>query len=81
MDGIIICSMNCRDLNDMKKRFDVFHYLRQYNCDIYCLQDTHFDDFTESQIRNEGDGEFFASSKNSTSRGVAVQFKMTFITK
>ena len=75
MEGIKICSMNCRGLNDRKKRFDVFHYLRQQNYDIYFLRETDFNDFTESQIRNEWDGEVFVSSKNSMSRGVAVLFK------
>lgn len=37
--------------------------LRQYNCDIHCLQDTHFHDISESQIRNEWDGEILLVQK------------------
>ena len=39
---INILTMNCRGLQDMGKRKDVFHYLREKNASILCLQDTHF---------------------------------------
>ena len=41
MTTVKIASMNCRGLRDLKKRKDVFKYLRERKCDIYCLQDSH----------------------------------------
>ena len=39
---INILTMNCRGLQDVGKRKDVFHYLRGKNASILCLQVTHF---------------------------------------
>lgn len=35
-------SLNCRGLAGMEKRRDVLNYIKQKNCSIYFLQDTHF---------------------------------------
>ena len=43
MDSLIISSLNCQVLGNLRKRRDFFHYLKQKGHSIYCLQDTHFD--------------------------------------
>lgn len=50
--SIKIMSLNCRGLAGMEKGRDVLNYIKQKNCSIYFLQDTHFtaDDYV--QIRS-----------------------------
>lgn len=36
-------SLNKRGLNTYKKRIIFFYWLRDANCDVICLQETHFD--------------------------------------
>ena len=67
-----IASMNCRGLGDSSKRRDVFHYLRELNFSFYLLQDTHFTDRIEQQVKSEWGYDAYFSSFRSNSRGVAV---------
>ena len=62
MNDISICSLNCRGLHDAKKRFDVFMFLKDRKYDIYCLQDTHFDDRIDRKLKNEWEGTIFGNS-------------------
>ena len=62
----------------MRKRRDVFHYLRQKRFSIYCLQDTHFDPKLDKYISSEWGYTCFFSSYRSNSRGVAVMFSNNF---
>ena len=78
MDSVIISSMNCQGLGDMRKRRDVFQYLKQKKYSIYCLQDTHFDKKIEQYVRSEWGYECFFASYSSNSRGVAVMFNNNF---
>ena len=48
-----VASMNCRGLADNAKRRDVLHYLKNKQYSIYCLQDVHWVERMEDQIRAE----------------------------
>ena len=42
MSSLKILSVNCQGLRNTSKRRDVFDMLKSKNCNIYCIQDTHF---------------------------------------
>ena len=75
MDSITILSLNCQGLGNIRKRRDVFHYLKKKSCSIYCLQDTHFSTKLETYVKAEWGYNCFFASYSSNSRGVAVMFK------
>ncbi len=50
---INIGCMNVRGLADMKKRRDVFNWLRDKRMSIYCLQDVHCTENMESKWEAE----------------------------
>ena len=62
----------------IKKRRDVFNFLRSKRFSIYFLQDTHFTLEKDILIRSEWGYEWFFSSKSSNSRGVAVLLNNNF---
>ena len=78
MGSIVISSLNCQGLGDMRKRRDVFHYLRKKSHNIYCLQDTHFDNKLEKYVKSEWGYSCYFSSYQSNSRGVAILFNNNF---
>ena len=78
MDSIKVLTVNCQGLGDISKRKDVFDYLKSKQCDIYCIQDTHFTCDIENHVRNSWGYESFFSSFASNSRGVAFLFNNTF---
>lgn len=55
MGDILILSLNCRGLQGTFKRLQVFQYLKDANCDILCLQDTHFGNDQLQDIYTDGD--------------------------
>jgi exonuclease III len=67
-----IVSYNCQGLSSVEKRRDVFDYLKSKNCNIDCLQDTHFTKNDETAIKNQWGGECIFSSFASNQRGVAI---------
>ena len=73
-----ITSMNCQGLGSFKKWKNVFQYLRKLNKNIYCLQDTHFTEKIENQIRNEWGYKSLFSSYTSNARGVCILFNNNF---
>ena len=70
--NLSIASMNCRGLGNFNKRRDVFHFLKNKNYSICCLQDVHFDKNMETAVRNEWGLECYFSSFRSNCRGVAI---------
>ena len=50
MASVRILSVNCQGLGNIVKRTDVFNYLKKKQCNIYCLQDTHFTCENEKSI-------------------------------
>ena len=76
--GFTCCSMNCWGLADVKKRKDVFNFLRSKQFSIYFIQDTHFTKEKELLIRSEWGFECIFNSYNSQSRGVAILINNNF---
>lgn len=71
-------SFNCQGLNTKEKRGDVLNYLYSKDYNIYCLQDIHFVEQDEVQIKNQWQGECIFNSFASNQRGVAIFFKNNF---
>jgi exonuclease III len=51
MASVKILSVNCQGLGNIVKRTDVFNYLKKKQCNIYCLQDTHFNKYTKIKLK------------------------------
>ena len=77
-EQIQIVSYNCRGLNSLEKRRDVLDYLKSKNCNIYCLQDTHFTEKDQQSVQNLWGGECVFNSFSSSQRGVAILFNKNF---
>ena len=71
-------SANCQGLGDNIKCVDVLNYLDQLQCDITCLQDTHWIEKDIKKIKNLWPGEVLLSGYKRNSRGVAILLKKTF---
>ena len=78
MAKLKIMSCNGQGLGNFRKRRDLFQYLRQKNCSVYFLQDTHFEKKIERQIRAEWGYECYFSNFSSQSRGVAILLNNNF---
>ena len=78
MASVRILSVNCQGLGNIVKRTDVFNYLKKKQCNIYCLQDTHFTCENEKSIRSSWDYECYFSSFTSNARGTAILFNNNF---
>ena len=52
MCEVQIATLNCRGLGSIEKRNDMFDRLRILNCDIYCLQDTHWTEEQRDTIKD-----------------------------
>lgn len=74
-------SLNCRGLNNNKKRLDVFKYMKENKYNIYCIQDTHFVKIQEKIIYSQWNGECFSSFSRSNARGVSILFNKNFENK
>ena len=72
MDKICIVSLNTRGLSNDAKRKEVFHFLKQNECDIACLQECHSEDENEEIWSKGWGGLNFWSHGNSQARGVAI---------
>lgn len=42
MTSVKFISLNCRRLNDYKKRVILYNWVNDINCDVVFLQETHF---------------------------------------
>ena len=72
MSELKVLSFNTQGLQGLNKRIDVFEYLKDKKCHVYCLQDTHF---TQEDIENLNDQwgkNYILSNYKSNSRGVAI---------
>ena len=78
MSSLKILSVNCQGLGNTLKRRDVFDMLKSKNCNIYCIQDTHFTNDIENIVRSMWGYECYFSSVSSNSRGVAILFNNNF---
>ena len=72
MTGIRIISNNVRELGTQHKRRDVLHYLRNMNCDIILLQDTHLTKEKMSSFNSLWSGKAYHSCYSNNSRGSSI---------
>ena len=73
-----ICTFNCNGLNDSQKRKDVFDFLRNLNCSIYFLQETHLKTQSENFIRSCWGYNIWLSGSDTNKNGVAILFNNNF---
>ncbi len=79
MEKVKIMSLNCRGLNNVFKRKQVFSFLRKKRAQIYCLQDVHFTQDQEQLIKQQwGYRECYISPYKSNARGTAILFNNNF---
>ena len=74
MAELKILSYNAQGIGGISKRTDIFDSIRNTNCDIYCLQETHFTDTEERSILDLWNGECLFNNYKSNARGVAILF-------
>lgn len=72
MSYFSITSVNCRGLNDSKKRKDVFNYLRDLKSSIYCLQDTHCTENEKSSVYAQWGHDILMSAGRTDARGTLI---------
>ena len=70
--SVSIGCVNVRGIRQAEKRRDVFSYLRNMQCAVYCLVDTHFTEDMLSMVRSEWGGDVFVSCGTAHARGIAV---------
>ena len=78
MKEIKFCSFNVKGINDVKKRRDIFAWLRKKAFDICFLQETHSTNSNKHTWENEWGYKCFISSYSGNSRGTAILFNNTF---
>ena len=79
MAEIKILSVNCQGTGLLPKRTDVLNYLKGKDCQIYCLQDTHFSPGEdERRVRAHWNNDCYFSSYKSNARGIAILFVRNF---
>lgn len=79
MAEIKILSVNCQGIGMLPKRTDVLNYIKERECQIYCLQDTHFNPGEdEKRVRSRWNNDCYFSSYKSNARGVAILFAKNF---
>ena len=71
-----IISLNVNGLGRHKKRTRIFNYLKNFNADIICIQETHgSNQGTTDRWTNEWEGQAFWSHGTHKSRGTAILIK------
>lgn len=79
MDELLhMYSQNCRGLNSVEKRRDLFQYVRQKKYDIICLQDVHLVENMEPFIKSEWGYHLYMSPFRGNQRGVMILINNTF---
>ena len=62
MADIRIITYNTQGLQGIQKRLDIFDYLKNKKCHIYCLQDTHFTAKDEIILEISGEVTVFSAT-------------------
>ena len=71
-EAIVVSSLNCRGLQDKKKKVDVLDFLKTTNSNIICLQDTHWTKSDERNIKTIWNHCCIIHGLKSNARGVAI---------
>ena len=69
---IKLCTFNCRGLQDFVKRRKIFHFLRNTDCEIILLQETHCGKDDEKFWKSQWGEHCWFTNFSSNSRGVAI---------
>ena len=78
MNTFKVLSLNCNGIADDVKRRDVFDKLRQLDCNIYLLQETHLKESQELIIRSGWGFQVLIAGNSSNAGGTAILFKNNF---
>lgn len=73
--SLSILSLNARGLRDVKKRTNLFFWLKKKKVDITFLQETYWTENLTSKIESNWDGEIIFSPGTEHSKGTAILFK------
>ena len=71
---IKIFTYNCNGINDLRKRKDVFDFLRKQKGNVYFLQETHLPIETEKIVRAGWGFDCYVAGKETNKNGVAILF-------
>ena len=77
-DNFIISTLNVNGLKDLKKRRDIFNFLRGKGQDIYLLQETHMKQKDTKFVRMLWGYDLYLAGNSTNSNGVAILFNSTF---
>ena len=70
-----ICSINTNGLQQSEKRQRLIEWLKQQQCNILLMQETHFSQNIENKLIQDFKGGLYQSNGTSNSRGVAIWIK------
>ena len=70
-----LCSLNVNGANHKEKRKRVIEWIKAQKSSISFIQETHFDEKIERELKNKSDFDLFCSHGTSSSRGVAIFIK------
>lgn len=76
--GFKICTFNCNGILESRKRKDVFDFIRNLNCNIYFLQETHLVTKSENFIRSCWGYNVWLSGAATNKNGVGILFNNNF---
>ena len=72
---IHVCSLNCQGLAAKDKRQRVYLWMKNQQCNVMFIQESHFTENIQSDIQKEFKGQIIFNHGNSQSRGVAILIK------
>lgn len=72
---INVCSLNVNGIGSRGKRNRVIEWIKALKSQITFLQETHFDENIEREIKNKTEYETFCSNGTTASRGRAISIK------
>lgn len=79
MTSVKFISLNCRGLNDYKKRVILYDWVNDIDCDVLFLQETHFVSEKESVYNSRWNGtSYHCFSNSSHSKGVSILISSKF---
>ena len=78
MSTFKVLTLNCNGIADSFKRKDVFDKIRQLDCNIFMLQETHLKQTEETFIRSGWGFQVILAGNSSNAGGTAILFKNNF---
>ena len=79
MDGVVkILTLNCRGLNNQRKRRTFFRHFKQQKYDIICLQETYIKSSDYDKWKKEWCGQLFHSTGTTHSKGQLILINKHF---